>query len=113
MEGCQAEYRKDKSKVVVMLVASLEESYGYKDKEQSTTTSTMEPPNTTTPDTLDDVILTPDMVDLVSPTVVASNQNHHHFVYAKHEPSKPSTFTALNDFDHTTYLSVRATVSWT
>ena len=45
-------------------------------------------------------------INPVSPTVVASNQNHHRFVYAMHEPSKPSAFTALNNFDHTTYLSL-------
>lgn len=90
-----------------MLVASLDDSYGYEKDEQSTTVSIMEiPSGTSALDTLDDVILLPNMAAPVTPTVIASNHNLLHNVYAMCELPKPCAFVASGDFEHTAYLSL-------
>jgi hypothetical protein len=107
MEGRRAEFRKDKHKVVAMLLASLEESCGYEEDERSAIISIMDASSsTTTPETLHDVILAHDMENPISSSIVASNQNLHCDVYAMHESIKPSSFVTSTKFNHTAFLSL-------
>jgi hypothetical protein len=106
MEGRRAEYRRDKNKVVAMLLASLEDSYGYEDEDQSATVSTADYTSTTAPDTLDDNVLIHDVVDSVSPHVLAPNQNLLRDVYAMRDSTKPSALATSSEFAHTAYLSL-------
>jgi hypothetical protein len=107
MKGHRAEFRKDKHKVVAMLLASLEESCGYEEDEQSAIIPIMDASSsTTTPETLDDIILAHDMENPISSSIVALNQNLHHDVYAMRESIKPSSFVASTEFNHTAFLSL-------
>ena len=107
IEGHQAEFKKDKHKVVAMLLASLEESCGYEEDKQSATIPIMDASSsTTTPETLDDIILAHNMENPISSSIVASNQNLHCDVYAMCESIKPSSFIASTKFNHTAFLSL-------
>jgi hypothetical protein len=107
MEGRWADFRKNKHKVVAMLLASLEESCGYQEDERSAIILIMDASSsTTTPETLDDIILAHDMENPISSSIVALNQNLHRDVYAMCESIRPSSFIASTEFNHTAFLSL-------
>jgi hypothetical protein len=60
--------------------------------------------STTTPETLDDIILTHDMENPISSSIVALNQNLHRDVYAMRESIRPSSFITSTKFNHTAFL---------
>ena len=62
--------------------------------------------STTTPETLDDIILAHDMENPTSSSIVALNQNLHRDVYAMQESIKLSNFVASTEFNHTAFLSL-------
>jgi hypothetical protein len=109
MEGRRAEFKRDRSKVVAMLLADLDESLASEDVVEP-------PPSPMTPtidplpsDTLDDHILVPTMANLsVSATLLAQNDIIHRDIYHLCEPFKSSSyaFQTTSELNHTAYLSL-------
>jgi hypothetical protein len=104
MEGQRAEYRRDKSKVIAMLLASLDElfdSWGF----DLFTFPKDSPPNPIPLTSLDDHII---MANLsISSTAVSPNENLHRDLYPMRDSSKISSyvFNASTELNHTAYLS--------
>ena len=111
MEGQRAEYKKDKTKVVVMLLATLDESFDSQDTGDLPVVdyTLLSPSESLPPDTLDDHILVPTMANLaVSSAILSQNENLHCDLYPMCDCDKfpHFIFTNSTEFDHTAYLSL-------
>src|ERR1700678_3293962 len=108
MEGRRADFKRDRNKVVAMLIADLGESLASDQLEPPA--SPMTPVLDTLPaDTLDDIVLIPTMANLsVSTALLAQNNNLHRDLYKLCEPLEPFSFALHNtsELEHTAYLSL-------
>jgi hypothetical protein len=108
MEGRRADFKRDRNKVVAMLLADLDDSLASAETEPQT------PPmasniDSLPADTLDDHVLIPTMANLsVSTTLLAQNDILHRDIYELCEPLKPPPFAFHNtsELNHTAYLSL-------
>ena len=109
MEGQRAEFKRDRNKVIAMLLADLDDSSNSPDSSESPVLAIDSSSDTILPDTLDDHVLIPDMANFsISSSFIAHNENLHRDLYFMCEPSKssPYAFTNSAEFDHTVYLSL-------
>ena len=108
MEGRQAEFKRDRTKVMAMLLADLDESLASDDI--ASLSSPDAPTLDSLPlDTLDDHILVPHMANLsISSTVLSQNDNLSRDLYIMRDSTKSSPYVLTNsvEFDHTAYLSL-------
>jgi Reverse transcriptase (RNA-dependent DNA polymerase) len=102
MEGQRDVYKKDKSKVVAMLIASLDDAFSLSDEESL-------PPVLDDPSpTLDDIhmILHTTSFSTSSSSVHDHNQNIDRDLYPMRDTSKPSAFVSVPQIDPTSFLSL-------
>ena len=112
MEGQRAEYKRDRGKVIAMLLASLDESVklddpGPEPMPVDLSESSFTPP--LSPDTLDDHIIVPTMASLsVSTSSAAQNDIIRRDLYSQCESPKllPLALVAPTELEHTAYLSL-------
>ena len=98
MAGQRDDFKWNRSQVVAMMIASLDEAYDMADVDSPDEPS---PPQPSTPPD-DSSVVTP-----VSPVLSAQNDNIRRDWYPMRESLKPQAFPALSNFDNVAFLSLR------
>ena len=113
MEGQRAEYKKDRNKVVAMLLADLDDSINSLDESELESNAPVTElfSESIVPNTLDDHIIIPNTANYsVSPesAFISQNDNIHRDLYPLCEPSEflPCAFAGFFELEHTAYLSL-------
>jgi hypothetical protein len=101
MEGQRDMYKKDKGKVVTMLLASLDDTFVLSDEEVQVLDDTFIDP---APPTLDDNLIIPHML---SSSVHEHNQNIECDLYLMCDSSEPSAYARIAKVDSTAFFSLR------
>ena len=97
MAGQHDEFKRNRSQVVAMIIASLDEAYDMVDVDSPD----IPPPTSPIPHDNSTIVFP------VSPILSPQNDNVHRDWYAMRDSSEPNAFSASSNVDHTVFLSLR------
>ena len=104
MEGQRDVYRKDKGKVVAMLIASLDDAVNLLDDELSQVP--VDSQLASDPPTLDDIPVIPPIDPIPMSSVSDSNQNVQRYLYPMHDSPKLLALASISKVDALSFLSL-------
>src|SRR6202522_786677 len=106
MEGQRDMYRKDKSKVVAMLIASLDDAVNFSDDELLPLPVQVDSQVASSPSTLDDIPIIPPTDPVPLSSVHDSNQNIQRYIYPMRDSSKLLALSSISKVDAISFLSL-------
>src|ERR1700678_954170 len=106
MEGQRDMYRKDKSKVVAMLIASLDDAVNFSDDELLPLPVQVDSQVASSPSTLDDIPIIPPTDPVPLSSVHDSNQNIQHYLYLMRDSHKLLALSSVSKVDAISFLSL-------